>query len=75
MSMLNNRKTKQNTMLTTRGPGSICPRPPVPSLQRGNIETKIAQTWHMSHATILDFSPLNGFFSRLIDIPCKNDTV
>jgi hypothetical protein len=29
----------------------------------------------MSHETILDFSPLNAFLSRLIDISCKNDTV
>jgi hypothetical protein len=30
--------------------------------KEGNIETKIAQTWHMSHETIFDFSPLMHFF-------------
>jgi hypothetical protein len=33
--------------------------------------TKITQTWHMSDETILDFSPLNAFLSRLIDIPAR----
>jgi hypothetical protein len=39
--------------------------------EEGNIETKIAQTWHMSHKTILDFSPLMHFFHDLSISPAR----